>query len=45
MAVRNSVASTFDPLSVEGAALDHAVGPILDAEEVQRRIRIVPPGS
>src|SRR5439155_22110681 len=34
----------LDLLAVEGAALDHAVGPVLNAQEVQRRIRVVPPG-
>src|SRR5262245_45999130 len=34
----------FDLLSVERAALDHAVGPVLEAEEVQRGVRVVPPG-
>src|SRR5437764_798952 len=34
----------FDLLAVERAALDDAIGPVLEAEEVQRRIRVVPPG-
>src|SRR5262245_40134608 len=34
----------FDPLSIAGATLDHAVGPVLDAEEVQRCIGVVAPG-
>src|ERR1700682_5234779 len=34
----------FDLLAVERATLDHAVGPVLDAQEVQRRFRVVAPG-
>src|SRR5438270_6361319 len=34
----------LDLLAVERAALDHAVGPVLDAQEVQRRFRVVAPG-
>src|SRR5439155_22198241 len=32
----------FDLLPVEGAALDHAIGPVLNAQEVLARIRVVP---
>src|SRR5262249_11417016 len=30
---------------IMGAAPDHAVGPVLEAEEVERRLRVVAPGS
>src|SRR5262249_31044584 len=33
----------LDLLAVEGGALDHAVGPVLEAEEVERRIRVISP--
>src|SRR3984957_20280130 len=34
----------LDLLAVERSAPDHAVGPVLEAEEVQRRFRVVAPG-
>src|SRR4051794_10696105 len=34
----------LDPLAVERAALGHAVGPVLEAEEVQGRIGVISPG-
>src|SRR5439155_18092055 len=35
----------IDALSVKRASLDHTVRTVLDAEEIQRRIGVVPPSS
>src|ERR1043165_7946821 len=34
----------FNSLTVAGATLDHAVGPVLDAQEIERRTAVVAPG-